>query len=297
VASYTWTLLDELVEAPPQPGERHHPVRLFIGSGMPSGLWRRVRRRFHPARVLEFYASAETGAILVNVSDAKPGAMGRPLPGSPEVRLAAYDIDAGQLMLGPDGFVRRCETDEAGMLLVRARPSESAGTLALRGVFAREDAWLATGDLFRRDSDGDYWRLDSIRDVIRTNAGPVFTAPIRDALGTLPAVDLPVAYGVPARGGHELAMAAVTQRPGHRLDARSLSAALRSLPGFERPGVVRVVNHIPVTTWYRPLTAPLRAAGIPAAGERVWYLDRGGKTYRPLTAAARRRLAAAPAAA
>ncbi len=94
VASYTWTLLHDLAEAPPQPGERHHPVRLFIGSGMPRGLWRRVQTRFKPARVLEFYASTEAGAILVNLRGAKPGSMGRPLPGSAEVRIAAYDIDA-----------------------------------------------------------------------------------------------------------------------------------------------------------------------------------------------------------
>ena len=48
VASYTWTMLHELVDAPPQPGERHHPVRLFIGSGMPRDLWRRVEERFSP---------------------------------------------------------------------------------------------------------------------------------------------------------------------------------------------------------------------------------------------------------
>ena len=73
VASYTWTMLRELVDAPPQPGERHHPVRLFVGSGMPRNLWRRVQRRFEPARVLEFYASTETGAILVNLGTSKPG--------------------------------------------------------------------------------------------------------------------------------------------------------------------------------------------------------------------------------
>jgi putative long chain acyl-CoA synthase len=299
VASYTWTLLHDLVEAPPQSGERHHPLRLFIGSGMPSGLWRRVQRRFHPARVLEFYASTETGAILVNVSDAKPGSLGRPLPGSPEVRLAAYDIDAGQLVLRPDGFVQECDDDEVGMLLVRARTRDAVSVLSLRGVFARDDSWLATGDLFRRDADGDYWRLDSIRDVIRTAAGPVFAGPIRDALGTLPAVDLAVAYGVRAgRGEHELAVAAVTVRHGHELDAHSLSAALRALPAFERPAVVQVVDSIPVTTWYRPATGPLRAAGIPEPGKReqVWYLDRGGKTYRPLSAAAHKRLVARAAA-
>ena len=79
VASYTWTMLDAVVDAPPQPAERHHPLRLFIGSGMPRALWRRVEERFSPARVVEFYASTEAGAILVNVRGAKLGSMGRPL--------------------------------------------------------------------------------------------------------------------------------------------------------------------------------------------------------------------------
>ncbi|MFZ0040378.1 MAG: AMP-binding protein, partial [Solirubrobacteraceae bacterium] len=196
VASYTWTLLHDLVEAPAQPGERHHPVRLFIGSGMPRGLWRRVQDRFKPARVLEFYASAETGAILVNLRGSKAGAMGRQLPGSPEVRLAAFDLRSEELEIGRDGFVRACGTDEIGLLLARARTVETAGAIPMRGVFARDDAWLSTGDLFRRDDEGDYWRIDSVRDVIHTEHGPMFTAPIRDALSDLPAVDLSVAYGV-----------------------------------------------------------------------------------------------------
>ena len=120
-----------------------------------------------------------------------------------------------------DGFVRECGTDEVGMLLARAHDATGTATTALRGVFSREDAWLATGDLFRRDADGDYWRLDNVRELIHTAGGPVFTAPIRDALGTLPAVDLAVAYGVPrGRGEHELALAAVTVRDGLRARRR-----------------------------------------------------------------------------
>jgi putative long chain acyl-CoA synthase len=294
VASYTWTLLHELVAAAPHPGERHHPVRLFIGSGMPRGLWRRVQRRFAPARVVEFYASAETGAILINLRDAKPGAMGRPLPGSPEVRLAAYDIDAAELVLGPDGFVAECGPDEVGMLLARARETRGTPAISLRGVFHRDDAWLATGDLFRRDSDGDYWRLDSVRELVRSSSGPVFTGPIRDALGDLPAVDIAVAYGVPGPQGHEVAVAAVTLRPDYTLDGIELSEALAVLPRAQRPSVVRVVSEIPVTTWYRPITGPLRDEGIPTPSRArpVWY--RGPRTdgYKPLTAADRKRLTA-----
>ena len=114
VASYTWTLLHDIVEAPPNPAERGHPVRLFIGSGMPRGLWRRVQRRFAPARVVEFYASTEAGAILVNVRGAKPGSMGRPLPGSARLRIAAYDLGAGELEPNADGFARECGVGEVG---------------------------------------------------------------------------------------------------------------------------------------------------------------------------------------
>jgi putative long chain acyl-CoA synthase len=291
VASYTWTLLHDLVEGPSDPGERHHPVRLFIGSGMPRGLWRRVRRRFLPARVVEFYASTQTGAILVNLRDAKPGAMGRALPGTPEVRLAAYDPESEQLILGRGGFVRRCETDEVGMLVVRARPSETSVT-PMRGVFSRDDAWLSTGDLFRCDADGDYWRLDSVYDVIHTTQGAVYPAAIRGVLGDLPEVDLVVAYGLRPDGRDaEIAVATVTLRSGETLDARTLTDAFAELPAPDRPAVVHVVDEIPVTTWFRPITGPLRDAGLPRPQKgRAWYLDRGGSRYRPLTEAARRRL-------
>ena len=293
VASYTWTMVDDLVAAPTQPGERHHPVRLFIGSGMPRGLWRRVEERFAPARVLEFYASTEAGAILVNLRDAKRGAMGRPLPGSAEVRIARYDIEAGGLVVGDGGFARQCDTDEVGMLLARVRPGDPLSVVPLRGVFAAGDAWLVTGDLFRRDGDGDFWRVDHVAEVIRSGEGPVFTTPIRDALMDLPAVDLAVAYGVaPGPGRPELAVAAVTLRRDRELTPRELSRALGGLEPRQRPTLVHAVEKIPVTTWYRALTGPLRSAGIPAPanGVRAWYLDASGETYRPLSAAAHKRL-------
>jgi putative long chain acyl-CoA synthase len=280
VTSYTWTLLHDLVEAPPHPGERHHPVRLFVGSGMPRGLWRRVERRFKPARVLEFYASTEAGAILVNLRDVKAGSMGRPLPGSAEVRIAAYDLESGQLLVGKDGFAQRTTAGEIGILLARVRPNEPLSTAPLRGVFGREDAWLSTGDLFRCDSDGDYWRVDSIADVVDTAEGPVFAGPIRDALGDLPAVDLAVAYGVrPAEAEHDLVLAAVTLRGSDGLTAGDIGGALDALPLHQWPAVVHVVDDIPVTTWFRPVTGPLRAAGVPSPGEGVWTLNRERGCY------------------
>ena len=51
---------------------------------------------------------------------------------------------------------------------------------------------------------------------------------------------------------------------------------------------MRAVDAIPLTTWYRPLTGPLRAEGIPEAGAgQAWSLDLESGEYMPLTATAR----------
>ena len=177
-------------------------MRLFIGSGCRAGCGAASSARFSPARVLEFYAATEAGAILINVSGSKPGAMGRPLPGSAEVRIAGLRhrrARAGRSRA--DGFVRECGDDEVGMLLARVGRGDSRPHAPLRGVFARDDAWVATGDLFRRDGDGDYWRMDS---VARRRSAPRTGRCTRSRSGTpsatLPAVDLAVAYGVAPDG-------------------------------------------------------------------------------------------------
>ena len=296
VVSYTWTLLRDLTEAPPHPGERHSPVRLFIGSGMPRGLWLRVIDRFGSggaarARVLEFYASTEGDAVLANVSS-RPGSKGRRLPGSAEIRLARWDADAGTLLEGPDGFVLPAEQGDVGMLLARVRTSvEVAPGAPLRGVFARGDAWHVTGDLFREDDHGDLWLVDHAQAAIHTARGIVYAFPIHDALAGLPAVDLSVVYGVDGPDG-ALAITAVTVRDGHELTPVDLSAALSNVEAGCRPDVVQVVDEIPVTTWYRPMIGDLRAAGVPKVRRpiRAWALDRGTGLYVPMTAAVRRRL-------
>ena len=297
VVSYTWAMLDEIAQGPPNPAEQHHPVRLFIGSGMPRSLWKRVQTRFAPARVLEFYASTEGDAVLVNLSGRKEGCKGRPLPGSAEVRIAAYDPNARRLEEGRDGFAISCAKHEAGMLLARVRPDAiaSSGDGVIRGVFAPGDAWLATGDLFRRDVDGDFWLVDHVPNLIRTSRGVVPAGPIQDALGDVEAVALAVAYGVPREDGGQIPCAAVTVREGQRLEPAAIERALADLGDGGIPQVIRVVDEIPLTTWYRPMSGPLRAEGMPAPSKppSSWYWDPKKGGYRALSKAAIERLLSA----
>jgi putative long chain acyl-CoA synthase len=279
VVTYTWAMLLELVEATSPELAEHHPIRLFIGAGMPIGLWRKVTDRFAPARVLEFYASTEGDAVLANVAGAKIGAKGRPLPGSTEVRLARYNAATGRFIEDDHGFVRPCADDEVGVLLAKPRSGLDAARVSMRGVFAEGDTWITTDHLFRRDADGDYWFVDNRNTVIQSGRGPVFCQPICDGLGDIAAIDLAVVYPV-ATETHDVAVAAVVLDNGGTLTAAALTTALGGLPRDQRPAIVHIVDRIPFTPSYRPLSTALREAGLPAPEETTWYHDVADGHYR-----------------
>jgi putative long chain acyl-CoA synthase len=285
VVSYTWAMLREVINDPSFRLERRHPVRLFIGSGMPSGLWQRVIEVFAPAHVVEFFATTDGQAVLANVSGVKIGAKGRPLPGSAEIALAAYDAEDDLILEDERGFVRRADTDEVGVLLSQPHGTIDPNAAVKRGVFAPGDTWISTEYLFRRDSDGDYWLVDTRGSVIRTARGPIYEEPITDAISRITAVDLAVTYRVDA-GEHQVAVTAVVLRSGAALAGADLAEAVAPL-GDNRPDFVHVVPEMTLSASYRPTVSPLREQGIPKAGRNAWYLDSDTNTYKRLTAPVR----------
>ncbi|QDQ97781.1 AMP-binding protein [Tomitella fengzijianii] len=293
VVAYTWTQMRDLVgESAPALGA-HHPIRMFIGSGMPAGLWESVTEVFAPAQVVEFYASTEGGAVLANLSQKKPGAKGRPLPGSAPVRLAAFDVESGTYLEDEDGLVRQAGEGEVGRLLSKVLPDMDVPATVLRGVFESGDAWVPSHDLFYLDSDGDFWMIDTVEGVVHGVDGPVYRMPVADALGRLPEVTGAVAYGVDA-GGAQVAVAAVTVRAGDVVQASDLDEAVSVLPAGNRPAVVRVVESIPRTAWYRPIGSGFAAEGLPAEGSGVFGYDRDSGHYAVLTPELRSSLIAVP---
>ncbi|WP_241386346.1 AMP-binding protein [Rhodococcus sp. CH91] len=282
VVTYTWSMMREVLDSPSLHIDAIHPIRLFIGSGMPPGLWRRTLERFAPARVLEFYASTEGNVVLANVSGSKIGSKGRPLPGSADVRLAAYDAGTGRLVEDERGFVREAQVGEVGLLLGRPGPAASALSGVMRGVFEPGDVWMPTDNLFRRDADGDYWLIDSRRTVIPTFHGPVFTQCVADVLDGIPRVDLAVAYGITV-GSRDIAVAACTLRGNKAPTAAEITAAFDDVLPAERPDLVHVVPEIPVGPSYRPSADALRDRGLPTPTVRSWYLDPASGVYKRFT--------------
>jgi putative long chain acyl-CoA synthase len=289
VVFYTGALCRVLVNAPPSAQERHHAIRLFAGSGMPKGLWRRVVERFASANVVEFFASTEGNAVLVNLTGKKIGSLGRPLPGGGELSVAAWDLDEGHRIERASGLTARCRPGEVGLLLERFDPRRGElEARPLRSVFEPGDAWLDTRDLVRVDEAGDYWLVDSVGDVVQSARGAVATREIEDALTDgLDAIELAAVYGVGLPGHpEEILTAALSIRPDAKLDPVALRRAVsRRLRPQQRPVVVRVLDRLPMTGGHRTRKRTLRREGLGlenAAGQTLW-LAPGEPGYVPLS--------------
>lgn len=262
VVYYAGEMCRRLVDAPSTLGENNNPVRLFAGSGMRQDVWRRLVDRFGPVGVLEMYASTEANAVLANTAGRKIGSVGRPLPGSPEVAVAAWSFAEQDFVRDAGGKLLYARVDEPGMLLARLDTARGGSDLAhidpkrlLRDAFAPGDVWFVTGDFVRVDLEGDHWLFDRAGSVITTARGEVASVRIEDALYTAPCVALCIAVGLPlprtettastatntttsttastpTGTAHERPVAALTLRPGSQLDLPALADAITTLPEY-----------------------------------------------------------------
>ncbi|MFN7953736.1 MAG: AMP-binding protein [bacterium] len=292
VAFYAGEMCAALLDAPAAPADHQHPLRLFAGSGLRNRTWRALETRFAPARVLEFYASTEGNCLLANDDPKKLGSVGKPLPGTSELALVRWDFERRALARNRDGRALVARKDEVGMLLARLDPHKKGLSFdgytsdrdterrIARDVRAVDDRWFVTGDLMRRDGDGDYWVVDNVADTVITPGGPVYSRAVEDAVLELDEVALAVAYGVRTHGGREreveeLALA-LTLKPGIELTPEALHRHLsRRLSSSALPHFVLFPVHIPMTEGYRARKPALRQLGLGLAPRvrATWVLN------------------------
>jgi putative long chain acyl-CoA synthase len=285
VVYYAGEMCRRLVDAPPVLGEQNNPVRLFAGSGLRKDVWRRLVDRFGPVGVLELYASTEANTVLANARGKKIGSVGRPLPGSPEVAVAAWSSSGDDFVRDGAGHLRIAPPGEPGMLIARLSARAAADVAyvdprrLLRDAFAPGDLWYVTGDFFEVDADGDHWLVGRHGQMIRTRFGAVAAMRIEDALHEVPGVALGTVSVVPDpdHPGAELAVAAVQLHPGATLDLDAASAAVAALPEYARPRRLQVVDEIPLTDGFRPIKRPI--SELPAAGPGVHAWDARAQRY------------------
>ncbi|MDW8247118.1 MAG: alpha/beta fold hydrolase [Sandaracinaceae bacterium] len=288
VVFYVGEMLRLLVELKRNPLDEGLPVRLFAGSGMRVDLWNKLRDRYPKARIVEFYASTEAPVVLANTRGRKAAAIGKPLPGSAEVRVVRWDVLARAPQRGENGSLDWAGPHENGALLARMDKSfEGFGESFQRGVppwrapFVVEGegtSWFVVGDMVRQDEEGDFWFVDRLERLIFTPSGLVIPRAIEDALLRLPFVRM---VAVLAMGAGE--WIALIEAKGERPTPSFFWSELKAV--LERrflPPRIGWVPKIPMNLGFRPDFRALRKLLVPGSSQKsiaFWVL--GSEGYEP----------------
>jgi long-chain acyl-CoA synthetase len=205
------------------------------GASLPGEILRRFEARYGCA-ILEGYGLTEsTGAATFNGlhRERKVGSVGIALPGT-EVRIAG--ADGGEL---PDG--------EIGEILIK-------GPMVMKGYWGRPeestealgDGWLHTGDLARRDGEGDVEIVDRLKDMIVRGGYNVYPGEVEEVFYRHPDIVEVAVVGVPDEHFGEEVGAAVVLRPGVDPDPGALRAwAKERLSAYKVPRLFSFQDDLP----------------------------------------------------
>ncbi|MEL6337112.1 MAG: AMP-binding protein [Pseudomonadota bacterium] len=155
----------------------------------------------------EFYGQTECNLIVGNgttVGPVKPGAMGRPFPGSEVAVLGPEGTEP--LPKGESGEIAVRRGDAAMFLEYWGQPEKTAAKF-------RGD-WMLTGDEGYVDQDGYFHFAARVDDVITSAGYRIGPTEIENCLAGHPSVALAAVIGVPDALRTEVVTAFVTLTPG-----------------------------------------------------------------------------------
>ena len=294
---YIGELCRYLVNQPPTPLEREHKIRMAFGNGLRPEVWRAMRERFGIPRILEFYGATEGNVSMFNF-DGRLGAVGRApryLRKHFNVRLVKYDVEAEDVVRGPNGLCIECRPGEVGECVgeigsdVRRTfagyaDQEATEKKILRDVLKRGDAWFATGDLMRQDRDGYFYFVDRIGDTFRWKGENVSTTEVAERLASVPGVREATVYGVEV-GDMDGRAGMASLVAGPEFDIKTLKERLDAeLPDYAQPLFIRLQPEIETTGTFKYRKMDLVNEGFdPERVREPIYYRSANKGYVKLT--------------
>jgi fatty-acyl-CoA synthase len=300
---YIGELCRYLVNAPVDPREKQHRLRVCSGNGLRGDVWGKFQDRFAIPRILEFYAATEGNVSLYNV-DGKVGAIGRVpsfLAHRFPLALLKSDPATNEPARDENGLCARCATGEVGEAVGKihdgaahaAAPFEGYSNAVeserkiLRNVFERGDAWYRTGDLMRADASGYFYFVDRIGDTFRWKGENVATSEVAAAIGAIPGIAEATVYGVAVPGTEGSAGMAALVVDGKLALPEFREHVARALPPYARPLFLRIQDRIAVTATFKHQKADLVREGFdPAAtADAIYFDDPSQRAYVRLDAA------------
>jgi long-chain acyl-CoA synthetase len=205
------------------------------GAALPVAVLNDFEKTFD-AMILEGYGLSETSpAVTFNHPDAerRPGSIGTPIEG---VQVRLVDPDGNEVAFGAPG-----ELQVKG-------PNVMKGYWNLPDATgeAIKDGWFATGDIAVVDTDGYYYVVDRMKDLIIRGGYNVYPREIEEALHEHPAVAAVAVIGIPHDSLGEEVGAAVVLKAGASAEPAELRQFVKGrVAAYKYPRRIWFVDSLP----------------------------------------------------
>jgi acyl-CoA synthetase (AMP-forming)/AMP-acid ligase II len=274
IAHYLGVMPAMLLSAPASAADKDHAIRWGFGAGVDRKNHAPFEARFG-FPLVEAWAMTETGAAACVMANREPRLVGTSCFGRQEkfVEIRLVD-DAGQDAIG----------DAPGELLVRSA-GEDPQRYFFSGYLKDEEAtreawaggWFHTGDLVRRDADGNLFFVDRKKNVIRRSGENISAVEVESVLNQHPAVKTSAVAATPdaVRGDEVLACIVVREEVDAseraQIAASIVEHALAQLAYYKAPGYVAFVDALPLTASQKIQRGQLRelAQALPGQGHCI----------------------------
>jgi len=193
-------------------------VRLFVsgGASLPEKVAKQFREKYG-AEIVEGYGLSEASPVVTisPLEKTKYYSIGKALPG-----LEVHVVNPKGDIL-PPGAV--------GEIVVKG-PSVMQGylNLPLETSLALRDGWLYTGDLAYRDTEGYFFIVDRLKDMIISNGENIYPREIEELLYAYPGITEAAVIGVPDELRGQASCAYLVLGEGHVFDKKAIRDYLQT---------------------------------------------------------------------
>ncbi len=205
----------------------------YGGSPIAPELLRRTRQLLPKVKLAQGYGLSEAGFLSAlrdnEHTEARLLSCGRPCPG---IDLRVVDDSGKEVPPGHAG-----ELVARGANIMRGYWNNSKETAL---VF--RDGLFRTGDIGYRDTEGYFFILDRLKDMIVTGGENVYSGEVEAIISTHPAIQEVAVFGIPDSQWGEVVMACVVAKPGAIFSVDDLVAHCRRfLAHYKVPRRIEVV--------------------------------------------------------
>ena len=253
-----------LWNAPPRPDDADNPLRVAAMVPFPERLITPFCERFGLEAITQGFGQSEIMVMLTRRCE----------PGAPMVPNALGEVAPTMAVRLADEEGREVAPGEVGEFTVQPHEQD----VIFNGYFddpeatahAFRNGWYHTGDLGRRDADGNFFFVDRQKDYIRYKGRSVSSFEIESVVSRHPAVAACAAFGIPSselESEHEIKVDVVL-KPAETLAPEDLAAFVNAnAPYFFVPRYIEFRDALPLTPTNKIEKYKLRADGV---GSNSW---------------------------